>query len=80
MTAEKNSAQRNRQTDRHNKNNGHLAMNQKLALLSDTDDKEGQIGELQNTLFHCAAMAISDYYSHLRMLTSIHLSDLETTN
>jgi len=29
-TAEKNSAQRNRQTDRHYENNGHLAVNQKL--------------------------------------------------
>jgi len=31
-TAEKNSAQTNRQTDRHYENNGHLAVNQKLFL------------------------------------------------
>jgi len=30
-TAEKNSAQTNRQTDRHYENNGHLAVNQKHA-------------------------------------------------
>ena len=29
-TAEKNSAQRNKQTNRHYENNGHLAVNQKL--------------------------------------------------
>jgi len=32
-TAEKNSAQTNRQTDRHYENNGHLAVNQKLQPL-----------------------------------------------
>jgi len=31
-TAEKNSAQTNRQTDRHYENNGHLAVNQQLTL------------------------------------------------
>jgi len=31
-TAEKNSAQTNRQTDRHYENNGHLAVNQQLVI------------------------------------------------
>jgi len=31
-TAEKNSAQTNKQTDRHYENNGHLAVNQKFGL------------------------------------------------
>jgi len=31
-TAEKNSAQRNRQTDKHYENNGHLAVNQYIPL------------------------------------------------
>ena len=31
-TAEKNSAQTNRQTDRHYENNGHLAVNQQLVM------------------------------------------------
>jgi len=30
--AEKNSAQTNRQTNRHYENNGHLAVNQKMAI------------------------------------------------
>jgi len=34
-TAEKNSAQTNRQTDRHYENNGHLAVNQKVVWTMD---------------------------------------------
>jgi len=36
-TAEKNSAQTDRQTNRHYKNNGHLAVNEKKELLSYTE-------------------------------------------
>ena len=35
-TAEKNSAQTDRQTDRHYENNGHLAVNQKPYVIYDT--------------------------------------------
>jgi len=37
-TAEKNSAQTNKQTDRHYKNNDHLAVNQQLQVFTDIRD------------------------------------------
>jgi len=68
-TAEKNSAQTDRQTDRHYENNGHLAVNQKCKLCAKQMSKDGGITSRPSMHRHqtsrCAVTSLTSWTTML---------------